>query len=168
VAAAPHQTPPIVLNDWAARDLAVKVGDPLTFDYYLWEDPGRLVTRTADFEVAAIVPIAGAAADRDFAPVYPGITEAASLGDWDPPFPIDLSRVRKVDEEYWAMYRTTPKAFVPLEVGQALWRSRYGDRTSVRFTPAAGEPLDAARQRYAEQLRAAVDPLAMGLSARDV
>ena len=40
--------PPIVINDWAARDLAVKVGDPLTLEYYLWEDPGRLVMRTAE------------------------------------------------------------------------------------------------------------------------
>ena len=136
-------TPPIVLNDWAARDLAVKVGDPLTLEYYVWEDPGRLVTRTADFHVAAIVPIAGAAADRDLAPVYPGITEAASLGDWDPPFPIDLGACAAIDEDYWERYRTTPKAFVPLEVGQALWRSRYGDRTSVRLAPAAGEPVSA-------------------------
>jgi hypothetical protein len=163
----PHQTPPIVLNDWAARDLAVKVGDPLELEYYLWEDPGRLVTRIATFEVAAVVPIAGAAADRDFAPVYPGITEAASLGDWDPPFPIDLSRVRHVDEEYWKQYRTTPKAFVPLDAGQALWRSRYGDRTSVRLAP-GGEPASAARDALAAALRSAIDPLALGLSVRDV
>jgi ABC-type lipoprotein release transport system permease subunit len=160
--------PAIVLNEWAARDLGVKVGDPLALEYYLWEDPGRLVTRTADFHVAAIVPIAGAAADRDLAPVYPGITEAASLGDWDPPFPLDLSRVRPVDEEYWNKYRTTPKAFVPLEVGQQLWRSRYGDRTSVRLTPADGETPSAARDRYAVRLRDAIDPLAFGLSVRDV
>jgi putative ABC transport system permease protein len=165
---APRGKPPIVLNDWAARDLAVKAGDPLTLEYYVWEDPGRLVTRTADFEVAAMVPSAGAAADRDFAPVYPGITEAASLGDWDPPFPIDLTRVRKVDEEYWAAYRTTPKAFVPFEVGQTLWRSRYGDRTSVRLAPSSGEPAAAARERVAAHLHAAVDPIAMGLSVRDV
>ena len=163
----PHQTPPIVLNDWAARDLAVKVGDPLVLEYYLWEDPGRLVTRAATFEVAAVVPIAGAAADRDFAPVYPGITEAATLGDWDPPFPIDLSRVRHVDEEYWKQYRTTPKAFVPLDVGQTLWRSRYGDRTSVRLAP-GGEPANAARDALAAALRSAIDPLALGLSVRDV
>jgi hypothetical protein len=94
----------IILNDWAARDLAVKVGDPITLEYYAWEEPGRLVTRTADFEIAAIVPIAGAAADRDLAPVYPGISDTASLRDWDPPFPIDLRRVRRVDEDYWDKY----------------------------------------------------------------
>ena len=160
--------PPIVLNDWAARDLAVKVGDPLTLEYYVWEDPGRLVTRTADFHVAAVVAINGAAADRDFVPVYPGITEAPTLGDWDPPFPIDFGRVRPADEAYWKTYRTTPKAFVPLEVGQSLWRSRYGDRTSVRLNPGGGEPANEARDRFAAHLRETIDPLAMGLSVRDV
>jgi ABC-type lipoprotein release transport system permease subunit len=159
---------PIVLNDWTARELGVKAGDPVTLDYYVWEDPGRLVTRTSDFAVAAVVPITGLAADRDLAPVYPGITEAKSLGDWDPPFPIDLKRVRKVDEDYWGRYRTTPKAFVPLEVGQRLWRSRFGDRTSVRLTPRPDESPTAARDRYARALRSRIDPIAMGLAVRDV
>src|SRR5207344_3406339 len=110
-----------------ARDLGVRVGDPLTLEYYVWEDPGVLRTRSADFAVAAVVPIAGAAADRDLAPVYPGITSAENVGDWDPPFPIDLRRVRPVDEAYWKEYRTTPKAFIPYDVGQRIWRSRYGD-----------------------------------------
>jgi putative ABC transport system permease protein len=161
-------TPPIVLNDWIAHDLGATVGDPLTLEYYAWEEPGRLLTRSADFRVAAVVPIAGAAADRDLAPVYPGITEARTLGDWDPPFPIDLRRVRRIDEDYWNRYRTTPKAFVPLEVGQRLWQSRFGDRTSVRLVSRSGESPSAARDRYAEQLRAQIDPLTMGLSIRDV
>src|SRR5207244_7775651 len=122
----------------------------------------------ADFRIAAVVPIDGAAADRDLAPIYPGITEAKSLADWNPPFPIDLRRVRRSDEEYWDKYRTTPKAFGPLEVGQSLWRSRYGDRTSVRIAPKGREALPPARDRYAAQLRDTVDPQALGLTARDV
>ncbi|MBI2834537.1 MAG: FtsX-like permease family protein [Acidobacteria bacterium] len=160
--------PPIVLNEWAARDLDVKAGDPLTLEYYVWEEPGRLLARSADVRIAAVVPIEGAAADRDLAPVYPGITEAESLGDWDPPFPIDFGRVRRTDEDYWTKYRTTPKAFIPLQVGQALWRSRYGDRTSVRIVTEPGQSLTEARERYAMRLRAKVDPLDMGLSVHDV
>jgi putative ABC transport system permease protein len=171
--------PPIVLNAWAARDLGVRVGDPLSLDYYVWEEPGRLLTRTADFQIAAVVPIEGAAADRDLVPVYPGITEARTLGDWDPPFPIDLKRVRGVDEDYWKQYRTTPKAFVPLEVGQRLWRSRFGDRTSVRLHPIRDpgnvanrkdltDGVTAERDRVAALLRAKIDPLALGLAVRDV
>jgi putative ABC transport system permease protein len=159
---------PIVLNDWTARDLGVKAGDPVTLEYYVWEEPGRLATRTADFELAAIVPIAGAAADRDLAPVYPGITGAKALGDWDPPFPLDLARVRRTDEDYWDRYRTTPKAFIPLDAGRRLWSSRFGDRTSVRVAPSSGAPLPEARARYAARLRAGMDPLAFGLTTRDV
>jgi putative ABC transport system permease protein len=160
--------PPIVVNDWTARELAVRVGDPVTLDYYVWEEPGRLVTRSADFQVAAVVPIAGAAADRDLAPVYPGISNADSLGDWDPPFPIDLKRVRPIDEEYWKTYRTTPKAFIPFEAGQRLWRSRYGDRTSIRVLPKDGRTLADTRERYATALAAALDPASMGFAVRAV
>jgi ABC-type lipoprotein release transport system permease subunit len=161
-------SPLIVLNEWAARDLAAKIGDTIALDYYAWVEPGRLVTRSTDFRVAALVPIAGAAADRDLAPRFPGISDAESLGNWDPPFPIDLKRVRPIDEDYWHRYRTTPKAFVPFGVGERLWRTRFGDRTSVRVTPQPGEPLDRAGARFESRLRADIDPLALGLATRNV
>jgi putative ABC transport system permease protein len=173
MAAPPHTsgtsggTPPIVLNEWAARDLAVRAGAPITLEYFIWEDPGRLLTRRADFVVAAVVPIEGAAADRDLAPVYPGISDARRLGDWDPPFPIDLKRIRPADEDYWDRFRTTPKAFIPIEVGRRLWSSRYGDRTSVRIAAAADTPIAEAQARYAAAIRAQIDPVAAGLSVRD-
>ena len=158
--------PPIVLNDWAARDLAASVGDTLTLEYYLWEEPGRLVTRTAMFQVAGIVPVE--AGDRDLAPVYPGITDSDALVDWDPPFPIDLRRIRPADEAYWTQHRTTPKAFIPLEVGQRLWRSRYGALTSIRVIPPPGQSVDELRQTYETRLRASLDPLEIGFGVRDV
>lgn len=158
--------PPIVLNEWAARDLNASPGDPLVLDYYLWEDSGRLVTRSETFQVAAIVPIAGV--DRDLAPSYPGISDAPTLDEWDPPFPIDLRRVRPADEEYWRLYRTTPKAYVSIEAGRALWRSRHGGTTSVQVTVTPGQPLDEARDAYGERLAAAVASLAAGLAVRDV
>ncbi len=159
--------PPIVINDWTARDLGARAGDPLTLEYVVWEEPGRLIIRTADFHIAAVVPIQGVAADRTLAPVYPGISDSDTLANWDPPFPFDLRRVRKIDEDYWKQYRTTPKAFVPLDVGQRLWRSRYGDRTSIRVTPADGGSLVDVRDHYAERLRSALDPLSAGLSVQD-
>jgi ABC-type lipoprotein release transport system permease subunit len=122
----------LALNDWAARDLGAKVGDELTFEYYVWKEEGRLDTQKTTFKLDAIVPMQGLAADRNLAPEYPGITEAKSLADWDPPFPVDLSRVRKIDEEYWDKYRTTPKAFISLAAGQKLWATRYGKLTSIR------------------------------------
>ena len=32
--------PPIVLNQWAADDLSAEVGEAVTLEYFLWEDPG--------------------------------------------------------------------------------------------------------------------------------
>ena len=160
--------PPIVLNDWAARDLDAKVGDRVTLEYYVWEDPGRLVTKSAPFVLAAIVPMTGTAADRDLAPDYPGISGSNTLSDWDPPFPIDLKRVRPVDEEYWDTFRTTPKAFVPELDGRVLWRSRYGELTSIRVLPRAGMSLSATRVAFATALRAELDPVTTGLAVRPV
>ena len=164
----PDETPPpIALNQWAAAELQAVPGDPVTMDYYVWEEPGQLATRSTEFRVAATVPID--AGDRDLAPVYPGISDSPSLGDWDPPFPIDLRRIRPADEAYWNDYRTTPKAFVPLEVGQRLWRSRYGALTSIRATPSDSRSLQEARGQIEQRLRGGIDPLAGGgLSVRDV
>jgi len=164
--ASADKVPAIVLNRWAATELGANVGDPVAMEYYVWEDPGQLVTRSAEFRVAGIVPVD--AADRDLAPVYPGISDSLSLRDWDPPFPLDLRRIRPVDEAYWEKYRTTPKAFVPLEVGQRLWRSRYGAVTSVRVAPLPGVSLLETRSQIEERLRASIDPLTMGIAIRDV
>ncbi len=158
--------PPIVLNDWTAKALDAKAGDRVSLDYYVWKDTGDLETRTRDFVVKAIVPLAGAAADRDLVPEYPGITSAENLADWDPPFPIDLKRVRPADEAYWKTYKTTPKAFVPWEVGRQLWGTRYGDRTSVRILP-NGQPLGAAASRFEAALRESLEPAPAGFLVRD-
>jgi ABC-type lipoprotein release transport system permease subunit len=154
-APAPAQRNGITLNQWAARELNAKTGDAVALDYYVWKSDGRLHTMSAAFRLAQVVPLAGEAADRDFAPEYPGITESNSLHDWDPPFPLDLRRVRPIDEEYWKQYRTTPKAFIPLARGQQLWGTRFGKLTSIRIFP----PSDV----YAGALRAALNPAQMGL-----
>jgi hypothetical protein len=157
--------PTIVLNAWAARELGASAGDLVGMDFYVWEDPGRLATRSAEFRVASIVPIE--TGDRDLAPHFPGITDSPSLSDWDPPFPVDLKRIRPVDEAYWDRYRTTPKAFIALETGQRLWRSRYGATTSIRVA-ADPQSFGPARTQVLERLERALDPLAMGLAVRDI
>jgi ABC-type lipoprotein release transport system permease subunit len=168
-AAAQREKPePIVLNEWAAKDLQATIGDRMSVDYYVWDVDGRLRTETAEFRLARIVPMMGPAADRDLVPDYPGITDSDRLADWDPPFPIELNRVRPIDEEYWNRHRATPKAFIPIERGQQLWSSRHGGLTALRLIPAEERPLTAAREQYESALRAELDPLAMGFSVYDV
>jgi putative ABC transport system permease protein len=134
-------------------------------EYYLFED-GQVVTRTATFRVSRIVPLS--AGDRDMAPTFPGISDSPTLESWDPPFPVDLRRIRPQDERFWEQYRTTPKAFVSLETGQRLWRSRYGEVTSVRLSPSDNLSIERIREDFIPRLRAAVDPLALGLTVHDV
>lgn len=159
----PSETP-IILNEWAARDLNAKPGDIISLEYYLWHEGGRLETKTAQFYLAAIVSLQGLAADRNLVPEYPGITGSENLSEWDPPFPVDLKRVRKQDEDYWDQYRTTPKAFIQLTKGQELWQSRFGKLTSLRLLPPPGIPLAQTVNDYETKLRAALDPSTMGFT----
>ena len=159
---------PLLLNEWAAADLGARPGDEVSLDYYVWREEGRLATETAQFRVAGVVPIRGLAADRELTPEYPGISGTESLSEWDPPFPVELSRVRQKDEDYWEEYRTTPKAFIPLARGQQLWRTRFGGLTSLRFHPPPGVELSEAGESLGRGLRAALDPLRAGLSAHAV
>ena len=157
----------IVLNDWTARELGAAPGDRVDVDYYLWDAQRGLTTQTATFTVDRVVPIAGLAADRRLAPDYPGITGANSLADWDPPFPVDLSRVRPQDERYWTDFRTTPKAFIAFDRGRALWETRYGGVTSLRFAlPDAG--ATAATERLTADLTQALSPQAAGIALTPV
>jgi len=146
----------IRLNQWAADDLKAKVGDRVSLEYYLWSDEDGLTTSTAEFTLAGILPMNGAGADSTLTPDYPGISDAADISSWDPPFPVDLKRVRPRDEDYWDKYRAAPKAIISLEDGQRLWGSRYGKVSSVRLSGVAAINAQA------------FDPAATGFSARNV
>jgi putative ABC transport system permease protein len=154
---------PIILNEWAARDLGATNGDHVSLEYFVWHEDGHLETKSAEFEVAAVVPLTGLAADRNLVPEFPGISESESISDWDPPFPVDLSRIRKQDEDYWKEYRTTPKAFIPLAKGQELWQSRFGRLTSLRLIPEAAVPLATALENFQREFLSSLDPAAMDL-----
>jgi ABC-type antimicrobial peptide transport system permease subunit len=147
---------PLFLNEWAAEDLKATVGDIVTLEYFLWSDEDGLETASAEFTFAGVVPMDGLGGDQTLTPEYPGISDAADMTSWDPPFPVDLKRVRPKDEEYWDRYRAAPKAFISIADGQRLWGSRYGKVSSFRIPGAI-------------QLNAqAIDPAAAGFSARHV
>jgi putative ABC transport system permease protein len=154
---------PIWLTDWASRDLAVSIGDPVEVDYYLWLESGQLVTRTARFQLAGIVSDS-ANVNASFAPVIPGVTEAQSISAWDPPFPLDLSRIRQQDEDFWNRRKATPKAFIPLGLGQRLWSNRFGKLTAVRISLPAGDSAETASANFSAALLHRLEPQEMGFS----
>jgi putative ABC transport system permease protein len=139
----------IVLNSWAADDMAaqgvtVKPGDAIEIQYFEPESTHGKVTETKHtFRLKDIVQLEGAADDRNFTPEVKGVTDEASIADWNPPFPYYPDRVRSTppnnqDEQYWQKYRATPKAFVNLAQGRSLWASRFGNTSSIRIPPREG------------------------------
>ncbi|MCZ6817812.1 MAG: FtsX-like permease family protein, partial [Planctomycetota bacterium] len=156
----------IILNDWAARDLNARIGSTIRLTYYVNDTFGRLDTEHADFELRGIVPLAGAAADSGFTPEYAGITDTENVTDWDPPFPIDLGKVRDRDESYWDQHRATPKAFISLEDGRRLWtddEERFGSVTALRLYADDGEDLSALSASFRNGLLRNINVARIGL-----
>jgi putative ABC transport system permease protein len=158
---------PIWLTEWAWKDLGVSLGETIEVDYYLWQEEGRLATRSARFSLAGVVPIGGDI-DAALTPDFPGITETANIRSWDPPFPLDLLRIRSQDEEYWERYKATPKAFITLKAGQTLWQNRFGKLSSVRIEFPASVDREAAREKLAQGIRSRIDPESTGFVVSDV
>jgi len=126
------------LSDWAARDLAAKPGSRVTLHFDLWREAGRLEPQSVEFTLAGIVPDTRAAEDRALVPTYPGISDAKSLGEWDPPFPIELARIRPKDEDFWKKYGPSPKAYLDITTARELFGDS-GSRLTTLFTKTADE-----------------------------
>ena len=153
----------ILLNEWAARDLGASNGDTIDLTYFVVGTQGALETSRRQFTLRGVVRLSGLALDRDLAPVFQGMSDADRMGDWDPPFPVDLNLIRPADEEYWERYRTAPKAFVAMETATGIWTSRFGQMTSVRVVPNPEQMLDQAAASFAASLRQELQPSDYGL-----
>lgn len=166
----------VILNEWLAKDLKLNVGDPIRFAYHVVGSRGELPEEDRTAQVRGIVKMTGAALDRALTPEVKGITDVESLSDWDQPFDMNLDVVTARDDAYWDKYRATPKMFLPLKSAQAMWPSRYGTLTSIRFSnadwkasqePLPGQPNPTVKARQAE-LSAAIlqqiDPVELGLA----
>ena len=154
----------IALNEWAAADLAVVVGDSLRLEYFVVDEGEQLSERSARLRVAGVLQMRGLAADPGLTPRYPGIQDARDMSAWSPPFPLDLDRIRPRDEAYWDEYGAAPKAFVSEGTGKKLWGSRHGSLTALRLGARPGEPPAAAAAAFERAYLAAVQPQRLGMS----
>ncbi len=162
---------PIVLNSWCQQALGAKVGHRLRVAYYEPEvSQGEEIERTFDAVVSAIVPVTQPSKpyrrtrsnefddqptvynDPDLTPTVPGVTDQDSIEDWDLPFKLER-KISPADDRYWADYRLTPKAFIPLAAGRQYFGSRFGNTTSLRFSPAAFASLEAWQLAITQSLR---------------
>jgi len=160
----------ILLNTWAAEDLGAQVGDELEVEYLVASRDGSYHTRRKTYTLRGIVAMRGAGGDSGLVPDFRGMTDAATIDEWDPPFPVDLARVTDRDEEYWERYRAAPKAFVAPEELRATWRSETdgGWVTSVRVQPPEGMTAAALAEELAQVLKKYAAPADAGLVFRPV
>lgn len=158
----------ILLNAWAARDLDASPGDTVELTYFAVGSGDELVTEQRSFHLAGVVTLEGLGADPSLTSEVPGVTDAEDMSEWDPPFPVDLGRIRPTDEEYWDEYRGAPKAFVHPETGASLWTSRFGTWTALRVAVPNGEDAAAVRDAMARDLLATLPPAAFGLAFQPV
>ena len=136
-------------------------------EYYVWEEPGRLVTRTATFRVAGIVPDRGrrsrpgadVSGHQRFADArangirrFPSTCAASSGG---------RGVLGAVSDDAESVRAARGRAAA---VALAIRR----DDVAAHHARRRAVTLDDARRAYAQRLRAAIDPLAMGLAVRDV
>lgn len=147
----------IVLTQWAASDLEAQAGDRLRIEYFAPETThGQAREQNAELVVRAVTPLTEPATpyrrnreavyeslptlanDPDLTPEVKGVTDQETIEDWDAPFPIDYTRVRAVDDDFWANHRTTPKGYVSTATGERLWGNRFGRVTAFRIPAQEG------------------------------
>ncbi len=156
----------IILNEWLARDLDAHVGDAVEASYYVFDPQGNLLTKKTKFAVKEIVGMEGGAVDPLWTPEFKGITDAASMQDWNAPFPIDMGKIRKKDEDYWDRYRALPKAFISLEAARRLWGAVEAGQawvTSARLSMKSPQDTLKGEDAFAKELLSEISPEEGGL-----
>jgi putative ABC transport system permease protein len=150
----------IIINSWLADDLGAKVGDELTLKYFVVAGQRNLREESRTFRIAEIKPLESP--DTSWTPPFPGLSDVENCRDWEPGIPIDTSRLRPKDEDYWDEFRGTPKAFISLEAGQQMWGNRFGNLTAIRYPPSQS-PAELERV-----LLTKLDPAQVGLTFEPV
>jgi putative ABC transport system permease protein len=157
----------ILINEWLAEDLQAKPGDSINVSYYAVDSASRLTERTNSFRVRAIISLKGIYADRTLMPDFPGVAKAENTQDWDTGFPL-VNKIREKDEAYWKRYRGTPKAFITLAAGQAMWATRFGNLTAIRYEVPTNSVPEACRALVYKNLLANLNPAELGFRFQPV
>jgi ABC-type lipoprotein release transport system permease subunit len=124
----------IIINNWVAEDLKIKIGDSINIKYYEIGPLRQLIEKQVKFAIGKIVPITGKYADKDLMPSLPGMSDAGHCRDWKAGVPIKLGLIREKDEAYWNNYKGTPKAFISMNKARQIWSNRFGDYTGIRIS----------------------------------
>ncbi|MCW3805523.1 ABC transporter permease [Plebeiibacterium marinum] len=123
----------VILSDYSAKRLGAGIGDWLHISFYVSRDFKTLQADSVQLKVKQIIPLAELRADSTLSANFPGLSDVERCTEWDSDLPIDMDLITTEDEEYWELYRSTPKAILPYEAIADKWGNEYGYATSVRI-----------------------------------
>lgn len=121
----------MLVTDYLANRLHVQVGDSVQMDYFVTGAMKALETRSQTFIIKEVVPIESLSNDPLLKADFPGLSNVDRCTEWDSDLPINMSRIQKIDEEYWHAYRQTPKALVAYDAVKKDWGSSFGVATAI-------------------------------------
>jgi len=123
----------ITVNQWLADDLQLQLNDTVELEYFIAGPFRKLITEKSSFVVKHIVPVQGFAADPSLMPAFEGLAGVESCSNWNAGIPMEFSKIRDKDEDWWAKHKGTPKAFINYDKAVELWSKEFGNSTSIRF-----------------------------------
>ncbi|MFV0346423.1 MAG: FtsX-like permease family protein [Bacteroidales bacterium] len=122
----------LILSDYSAKRLNVSIGDTVRVSYFRSDDFKTLKTKAVSLHVKEIVPIADLLTDSTLSADFPGLSDVDKCTDWDSDLPINMNLIKDEDEEYWNLYKSTPKALIAYNAVAPDWSNAYGTATAVR------------------------------------
>lgn len=151
----------IIISRWLAEDLGAKPGSEISLTWY--HPVGNLLEeRNKSFVIKNITDNESWFSDPTLMPEFPGITGSTSCSSWDAGIPILMDKIRDKDEDYWDIYKGTPKAFVNYSIGKELWGNNYGPATAIRFQSGTDSEF------IFNGLRGKLDPADAGFTVRNL
>ena len=151
----------IIISRWLAEDLGTNSGNEITLSWY--HPVGNLLEeREKTFIIRYISDNEILLSDPALMPEFPGISGSTSCSSWDAGIPILMDKIRDKDEDYWDIYKGTPKAFVSYSVGKKLWGNNFGPATAIRFHGGTD------RESILKGLRGNLDPADAGFTVKNI
>lgn len=123
----------IMVNQWLADDLQLQLNDTVALEYFIAGPFRKLITEKSSFVVKHIIPVQGFAADPSLMPAFEGLAGVESCSNWNAGIPMEFSKIRDKDEDWWSKHKGTPKAFISYDKAVELWSKEFGNSTSIRF-----------------------------------
>jgi len=123
----------IILSDYAAKRLNVKLNDTLSISYFISRQFKTLIEDSVYLKVGKIVPLVEIQADPTLVADFPGLSNVERCTDWNSDLPINMKLITDEDEDYWRKYRNTPKAIVPYSTLAPRWENAYGSATALQI-----------------------------------